>query len=45
MIDLIKAKQYFKEYSSKFDLKEPRIALKVVHMYHVAEEARRIAKS
>lgn len=45
MIDLIKAKQYFKEYSSKFDLKEPRIVLKVVHMYHVAEEARRIAKS
>ncbi len=45
MIDLIKAKQYFKEYSSKFDLEEPRIALKVVHMYHVAEEAKRIAKS
>lgn len=45
MIDLEKAKQYFKEYISKYDIKEPRIALKIAHMYYVAENAKTIAKS
>lgn len=45
MIDLEKAKQYFKQYISNYDMNEPRIALKVAHMYHVAEDARIIAKS
>lgn len=43
MIDLIKAKQYFKEYVSNYDSAHPRIALKIVHTYHVAENARKIA--
>lgn len=45
MIDLEKAKQYFKQYISNYDMNEPRIALKVAHMYHVAEDSRMIAKS
>ena len=45
MIDMLKAKQYFKEYVSNYNLEEPRISLKVTHMYHVAEDARMIAKS
>ena len=44
MIDIIKAKQYFKEYVSHYDMKHPRINLKVVHMYHVAENVRTITK-
>lgn len=44
MIDIIKAKQYFKQYISNYDLNEPRIHLKAIHMYHVAEDARMIAK-
>lgn len=44
-MDLNKAKQSFKEYVSHYDVKEPRIELKIVHMYHVAEKARKIAKS
>ena len=43
MIDLIKAKQAFQEYVSQYDARHPRIALKVVHTYHVAENARKIA--
>lgn len=43
MIDLIKAKQYFKEYVSNYDSSHPRINLKIVHTYHVAENARKIA--
>ena len=45
MIDLEKAKQYFKQYISNYDVNEPRIALKIAHMYHVAEDSRLIAKS
>ena len=45
MIDLVKAKTYFKEYVSQYDVSHPRIALKIVHMYHVAEDARMIAQS
>ncbi len=45
MIDLIKARQTFKEYTSHYDIGHPRIALKMVHMYQVAEIARKIAKS
>lgn len=44
MIDLIKAKQYFKEYVSHYDVTVPRIHLKIIHTYHVADNARNIAK-
>lgn len=43
MIDLVKAKQYFKHYVSNYDSTHPRIALKIVHTYHVAENAKKIA--
>ncbi len=43
MIDLVKAKQYFKHYVSNYDSTYPRIALKIVHTYHVAENAKKIA--
>lgn len=45
MIDILKAKKYFKEYVSNYDINHPRINLKMIHMYHVAENARIIAKS
>lgn len=44
MIDLLKAKQYFKKYTSNYDSNVPRIQLKIVHTYHVAENARKVAK-
>ena len=45
VIDVLKAKQYFKQYSLNYDFNEPRIQLKAIHMQHVAENARMIAKS
>ena len=45
MIELTKAKQYFKEYTSHYDINNPKIKLKVIHTYHVAENARNIALS
>ena len=45
MLDLLKAKTAFKEYISNYDITEPKIHIKVIHMYHVAENARKIAKS
>lgn len=43
MIDILKAKKFFKEYISNYDITEPKINIKVVHMYNVAENARKIA--
>lgn len=43
MIDILKAKQYFKEYISNYDINNPKINLKVIHIYNVAENARKIA--
>ena len=45
MIDILKAKKAFKEYISNYDITEPRINIKVIHMYHVAENSRKIAES
>ena len=45
MIDIVKAKEYFKQYASEYNLEDIRIKLKTIHMYHVAENARNIAKS
>lgn len=45
MIDILKAKETFKQYISNYDMNEPRINIKIIHMYHVAENARNIAKS
>lgn len=43
MIDIKKSKEYFKEYIKKYDLSHPRINMKTIHMYHVAENAKKIA--
>lgn len=45
MPDILKAKTAFKEYISNYDINEPKIHIKIIHMYHVAENARKIAKS
>ena len=45
MIDIISAKKYFKQYVSNYDENQPRIKLKIIHTYHVAENARNIAMS
>lgn len=45
MIDILHAKKCFKEYISNYDMNEPRVNLKIIHMYHVAENARKIAES
>lgn len=44
MIDILKAKETFKEYISNYDIQEPRINIKVTHMYHVADNSRRISE-
>lgn len=45
MLDILKAKTAFKDYISNYDIDEPKIHIKIIHMYHVAENARKIAKS
>jgi len=45
LIDILNAKKVFKEYISNYDIQEPRINIKIIHMYYVAENSRRIAKS
>ncbi len=45
MIDILNAKKVFKEYILNYDIQEPRINIKITHMYHVAENSRKIAKS
>ena len=45
MVDILNCKQEFKKYISNYDINEPRINIKVIHMYHVAENARNIAKT
>lgn len=45
MIDMLKAKEVFKEYISNYDITKPRINIKIIHMYHVAENSKKIAKS
>lgn len=44
MIDINKAKEFYKEYMSKYNPEEPRIALKVAHIYRTAEEAKMLAE-
>lgn len=44
MIDILQIKKCFKKYISNYDVNEPRINLKIIHMYHVAENAKKIAQ-
>lgn len=43
MVDIVKAKKYFKEYVSNYDINVPRINIKFIHTCNVAENARKIA--
>ena len=45
MIDINKAKDFYKEYISEYSLDEPRIALKVDHIYRTAKQAKWLAES
>ena len=44
MIDIIKAKKFYKKYISKYNPEEPRIALKIAHIYRTAEKAKWLAE-
>lgn len=44
MIDIINAKKAFQEYISSYDTESPKIKLKIIHTFKVAENARMIAK-
>lgn len=44
MINLEKAKKYFKQYSDRYDPNISRIRLKIIHIKHVAANSRDIAK-
>ena len=43
MIDIKKAKEFYKEYISKYNPEQPRIALKVAHIYRTAQKAKWLA--
>lgn len=45
MIDINKARKFYKEYMSGYNPEEPRIALKIAHIYRTAEEAKWLAES
>lgn len=44
MIDILKIKEFYKEYISNYNPNEPRIALKISHIYRTAEKAKWIAE-
>ena len=45
MIDIKKAKKFFKEYIKNYDIENPKIALKVAHIERVSEIAKNTAES
>ena len=45
MIDIEKAKKFYKKYTDKYNPEQPRIALKIAHIYRTAEEAKQLAQS
>lgn len=45
MIDIKKAKEFYKKYISAYNPEDPRIALKIAHIYRTAEEAKKIAEN
>ena len=44
MIDLEKVKNKYREYLNSYDIDNPKIALKISHVYRTAEKAKKIAK-
>lgn len=45
MIDIHKAKAYYKEYISNYNPDNPKIALKIAHIYRTAENAKKLAEN
>lgn len=45
MIDIHKAKSYYKEYISNYNPDNPKIALKIAHIYRTAENAKKLAEN
>lgn len=45
MIDITKARKFFKEYIKDYDIENPKIALKVAHIERVSEIAKKMAES
>ena len=43
MIDLERAKKYYKEYIGNYNPENPKIALKIAHIFRTAEKAKKIA--
>ena len=43
MIDIEKAKKFYKEYISNYNPENPKIALKISHIFRTAEKAKKIA--
>ena len=43
MIDIEKAKKFYKEYISNYNPENPKIALKIAHIFRTAEKAKKIA--
>ena len=44
MIDIIKAKKFLKEYITRYNPENPRIALKIAHIYRTSEKAKWLAE-
>ena len=44
MIDISKAKNAFKKYISDYNINDSKISLKIIHMYHVADNSATIAQ-
>lgn len=45
MIDIIRAKEFYKQYINRYDIRQPRIALKAAHIYRTAENAKLLAEN
>ena len=45
MIDITKAKQFYKQYIDRYDIEQQRIALKAAHIYRTAENAKVLAEN
>ena len=45
MIDIIRAKEVFKEFIKNYDVNHPRVKVKIAHTYRVSEIALQIAKA
>lgn len=43
MIDINKAKKFYKEYVSKYNPEDPKVALKIAHIYRTSEKAKWLA--